>query len=199
MNTPLTPVLYLASRSPRRRALLKQLGLAHRVLVADVDETPQPEETPEAHVRRLARLKATLGEQRVRQRGLPGLPVLGADTVVVHQGRILGKPRDPAEAAAMLALLSGRQHRVLTAVAVAFEGKLQVAVSATCVVFRRLSAAEIEAYVKTGEPMDKAGAYAIQGLAAVFVRRIEGSYSGVMGLPLFETARLLRKFGIVIP
>jgi len=199
MRARSTPVLYLASRSPRRRALLKQLGLAHRVLVADVDETPRPKETPEAHVRRLARLKAVVGAQRVRQQGLPPLPVLGADTVVVHKGRLLGKPRDDAEAAAMLKLLSGRQHQVLTAVAVMFEGKLQVALSATRVMFRRLSAAEIEAYVKTGEPMDKAGAYAIQGLAAVFVRRIEGSYSGVMGLPLFETGRLLREFGIEIP
>ncbi|MEO1766291.1 Maf family protein [Thiobacter aerophilum] len=193
------PLIYLASQSPRRRALLRQLGIPHRVLVPDVNEAPLPRETPEDHVRRLARIKAEVGAMRVLKRRWPPLPVLAADTVVVLGRTLLGKPVDAAEAAAMLARLSGRRHRVLTAVALAFQGKLQLALSDTQVVFRRLAASEIEAYVASGEPLDKAGGYGIQGRAAAFVRRIEGSYSGVMGLPLFETAELLRKIGIRIP
>lgn len=193
------PVVYLASASPRRRELLHQLGIAHRVLVPDVNEAPLPRETPEQQVRRLARIKAEVGAMRVLERRLKPLPVLAADTVVVLGRRVLGKPADAQEAAAWLARLSGRRHRVLTAVAVMFRGKLQLALSETQVVFRRLTQAEIEAYVASGEPLDKAGAYGIQGRAAAFVRRIEGSYTGVMGLPLFETARLLQKVGIRIP
>lgn len=193
------PLVYLASASPRRRELLHQLGIAHRVLVPDVNEAPLPRETPEQQVRRLARIKAEVGAMRVLERGLAPLPVLAADTVVVLGRRVLGKPADAQEAAAWLARLSGRRHRVLTAVAVMFRGKLQLALSETQVVFRRLTPAEIEAYVASGEPLDKAGAYGIQGRAAAFVRRIEGSYTGVMGLPLFETARLLQKVGIRIP
>lgn len=194
-----TPLVYLASASPRRRELLHQLGIAHRVLVPDVNEAPLPRETPEQQVRRLARIKAEVGAMRVLERGLAPLPVLAADTVVVLGRRVLGKPADAQEAAAWLTRLSGRRHRVLTAVAVMFRGKLQLALSETQVVFRRLTPAEIEAYVASGEPLDKAGAYGIQGRAAAFVRRIEGSYTGVMGLPLFETARLLQKVGIRIP
>lgn len=193
------PLVYLASASPRRRELLHQLGIAHRVLMPDVNEAPLPRETPEQQVRRLARIKAEVGAMRVLERGLAPLPVLAADTVVVLGRRVLGKPADAQEAAAWLARLSGRRHRVLTAVAVMFRGKLQLALSETQVVFRRLTPAEIEAYVASGEPLDKAGAYGIQGRAAAFVRRIEGSYTGVMGLPLFETARLLQKVGIRIP
>jgi septum formation protein len=193
------PLVYLASQSPRRRQLLAQLGLAHRVLVPDVNESRLPRERPEDYVRRLARIKAEVVAMRVAERRLSPLPVLAADTAVVLGRRILGKPADADEAAAMLAQLSGRRHRVLTAVALAFQGKLALALSDTVVSFRRLSAEDIAAYVRSGEPMDKAGAYGIQGRAAAFVRRIEGSYSGVMGLPLFETAALLRKIGIRIP
>ncbi len=191
--------IYLASQSPRRRALLDQLGVPHRVVVPEVNERALPREAPEDYVRRLARLKAEVGAMRVLEAGLPPLPVLAADTAVVLGRRILGKPENDGEAAAMLARLSGRRHRVLTAVAVVFQGKLSLALSDTLVVFRRLEPEEIEAYVATGEPRDKAGAYGIQGRAAAFVRRIEGSHSGVVGLPLFETARLLRKVGIRIP
>lgn len=191
--------IYLASQSPRRRELLEQLGVPHRVVVPDVNERALPREAPEDYVRRLARLKAEVGAMRVLEAGLPPLPVLAADTAVVLGRRILGKPENDGEAAAMLARLSGRRHRVLSAVAVVFQGKLGLALSDTLVVFRRLEPAEIEAYVATGEPRDKAGAYGIQGRAAAFVRRIEGSHSGVVGLPLFETARLLRKVGIRIP
>lgn len=193
------PVIWLASQSPRRRELLAQLGIAHRVRVPDVNEARLPRETPEAYVRRLARIKAEVVAMRVLEKGLAPLPVLAADTAVVLGREILGKPADAAEAAQMLARLSGRRHRVLTAVALAFQGKLALALSDTLVVFRRLDPEEIAAYVASGEPMDKAGAYGIQGRAAAFVRRIEGSYTGVMGLPLFETAQLLRKVGIRIP
>ncbi len=191
--------IYLASQSPRRRELLNQLGIRHRVLVPDVDEAARPREAPEIYVRRIARIKAEVAAMRARERRMKELPVLAADTAVVLGGRILGKPADEAEAAAMLAQLSGKRHRVLTAVTVLFRGKLAAALSDTRVEFRRLSPADIEAYVATGEPLDKAGAYGIQGRAAAFVRRIEGSYSGVMGLPLFETAQLLGKMGIRIP
>lgn len=191
--------IYLASQSPRRRELLNQLGIRHRVLVPDVNEAALPRESPEAYVRRLARIKAEVAAMRVSERRMKERPVLAADTAVVLGRRILGKPADEVEAIAMLAQLSGRRHRVLTAVAIVFQGRLAAALSDTLVEFRRLGRAEIEAYVATGEPLDKAGAYAIQGRAAAFIRRIEGSYSGVMGLPLFETAQLLSKFGIHIP
>lgn len=191
--------VYLASQSPRRRELLDQLGIRHRVLVPDVNEAALPKESPEAYVRRIARIKAEVAAMRVSERRMKALPIVAADTAVVLGRRILGKPADDAEALAILARLSGKPHRVLTAVAVVFQGKLAAALSDTRVEFRRLSPADIEAYVATGEPLDKAGAYGIQGRAAAFVRRIEGSYSGVMGLPLFETAQLLGKMGIRIP
>ncbi len=188
--------IYLASQSPRRRALLKQIGIAHRVLVPRVDESALAGETPAAYVRRLARLKAEAGWRRVMQRGLSPAPVLAADTAVVLGRSVLGKPASAAAARRMLAALSGRRHEVLTAVALAYQGRVRVALSRTTVRFRVLSGAEIERYVASGEPLDKAGAYAIQGHGAAFVARIEGSHSGVMGLPLFETARLLARFGI---
>ncbi len=197
MSVP--PLIYLASQSPRRRALLDQLGVRHRVLVPDVNEATLPRESPEAYVRRIARIKAEVAAMRIRERRMKELPVLAADTSVILGRRILGKPADAAAAAAMLAALSGRTHHVLTAVALEFQGKLAVALSDTAVRFRRLETEEIATYVASGEPLDKAGAYGIQGRAAAFIRRIEGSYSGVMGLPLFETAQLLRKFGIHIP
>jgi len=189
-------LIYLASQSPRRRELLRQLGITHRVLVPDVNEAILPGETPEAYVRRLARIKAEVAAMRVQEKRMKMLPVLAADTAVILGRRILGKPADSRDAAAMLAALSGKTHHVLTAVALVFQGKLAVAVSDTAVGFRRLRTDEIAAYVATGEPLDKAGAYAVQGRAAAFIKRIEGSYSGVMGLPLFETAQLLNKFGI---
>jgi septum formation protein len=190
--------IYLASRSPRRRELLDQLGVRHRLLAPDVNEAALPRESPEDYVRRLAQIKAEVAAMRVSERRLKTLPVLAADTAVVLGKRIMGKPEHPGEAVAMLEQLSGKRHRVLTAVAVVFQGKLAVALSDTQVHFRRLGRAEIESYVATGEPLDKAGAYAIQGRAAAFIKQIEGSYSGVMGLPLYETAQLLSKFGIPI-
>jgi septum formation protein len=186
--------LVLASRSPRRVELLAQLGLRPRVRAAAVDETPRPGEHPALYVERLARAKA----RQVREALGGGAPVLGADTAVVVDDDILGKPRDREEALSMLARLSGRAHQVLTGVALAAGDALHTRVSVSRVHFRDIATWEREAYWATGEPRDKAGAYAIQGLGAVFVRRIEGSYSGIMGLPLFETAELLRRAGIEI-
>ena len=186
--------LYLASASPRRYQLLQPLGLdVQRVMVA-VDETPLADETPDQYVCRLALAKARAG------RGVTGLnpqiPVLGADTTVVLDGQIIGKPNHRAEGLAMLARLSGREHQVLTAVALVCGEREQLRLQTSQVVFRELSPAECAAYWATGEPVDKAGAYGIQGLGAGFVRHLQGSHSGVMGLPLFETLELLREFGI---
>lgn len=191
--------IYLASQSPRRRELLDQIGVVHRVIVPDVNEATLPRERPEAYVRRLAQIKAEVAWMRVIEKRMRPLPVLAADTAVVLGARILGKPENVAAAHAMLRALSGRQHRVLTAVALTFQGTLRVALSETLVRFRRMSDAEIAAYVASGEPLDKAGSYGIQGRAAMFIKTITGSYSGVMGLPLFETAALLNKFEIAVP
>ena len=189
------PLICLASRSPRRRALLEQIGVAHRVVPVDVAESRRPGEPVQDYVQRLALEKARAGAERTP--GRVGLPVLGADTVVVIDGRVLGKPAGRDEALAMLALLSGRAHEVLTGVAlVARRAALRLSVSQ--VWFRSLSAAERAAYWETGEPSGKAGAYAIQGHAGAFIARLEGSYSGVMGLPLYETAELLRGFSIPV-
>ena len=193
--------VYLASQSPRRRELLAQIGIAHRVLTVDIDERQRSGETPLDYVQRLAREKAAAGWQQLlmRQSGDQHLilaPIIGADTAVVIDGDILGKPTDAADAMAMLQRLSGRDHEVLTGVAIHAANAAQVVVSCTRVWFRALDRAEIEEYWASGEPRDKAGAYGIQGLAAKFIERIEGSYSGVVGLPLFETAQLLRSFGI---
>jgi septum formation protein len=188
------PQLYLASASPRRRELLAQVGLNIEVLVQDIDESPVAGESPERYVTRLAQQKAVAALRDPRCR-LP-LPVLAADTTVVCSGQVLGKPGTLNEARQMLQLLSGRTHQVLTAVAVALRNELEVTLVSTDVSFRELSAAEIDAYWATGEPCDKAGAYGVQGIGAAFVARIEGSYSGVVGLPLFETLQLLQKFGV---
>ena len=191
--------VYLASQSPRRRELLTQIGVAHRVLVAAIDESRRAGEAPADYVRRLAREKAAAGWQLVSERQLPPAPVLGADTAVVVDGDILGKPAAAAEAVAMLQRLSGRDHEVLTGVAMHTQAGARVAMSRTRVWFRALERAEIEEYWASGEPCDKAGAYGIQGLAAQFIERIDGSYSGVVGLPLFETSELLRRFQVPSP
>ena len=192
--------IYLASRSPRRRELLQQIGvafdelLAHSSQGADVDETPLAGEQPAAYVMRLACAKAAQGLREVAARGLAPHPVLAADTTVVFDGEIIGKPDDAAQARKLLRRLSGKAHVVMTAVAVARHDRTETALSVSTVEFRELDDAEIADYVATGEPLDKAGAYAIQGRAAAFVRVLRGSYSGVMGLPLIETTRLLRRF-----
>jgi septum formation protein len=196
--------IYLASRSPRRRELLKQIGVGHESLLlredlsrgVDVDETPLPGEAPRDYVRRVTQAKAETGWLHVTQRHLPRLPVLAADTAVALGERIMGKPADDSAAVEMLGALSGREHEVLTAVALAFDGRLDMRLSVSTVRFRTLSADEIRRYVLTGEPLDKAGAYAVQGRAAAFISSLAGSYSGVMGLPLCETAELLAEFGI---
>lgn len=188
-------VVYLASQSPRRRELLAQIGIAHRVLAVDIDESVRGAEAPADYVQRLAREKAAAGWQQLLAQSLPPAPVIGADTAVVVDGAILGKPGDAADALAMLQRLSARSHEVMTGVAVHTAHGAQVALSCTRVWFRALERAEIEAYWASGEPCDKAGAYGIQGLAAKFIERIDGSYSGVVGLPLFETAELLRAAG----
>lgn len=186
--------LVLASASPRRSELLRQIGVRFRCRAVHIDETPRPDEAAGEYVRRVALEKARAAQ---RELGHDEVLVLGADTAVVVDGRPLGKPADAAHARAMLRQLSGRGHRVLSAVALVGEREA-VRVSDSAVWFRALSDAEIDAYWSTGEPRDKAGGYAIQGLGAVFVERLEGSYSGVMGLPLYETARLLNEFGIQV-
>jgi len=188
------PSIYLASQSPRRRELLTQIGVDYRVIAADIDETRSASETPATYVQRLAREKAAAGWAAIKPQNLREMPVLGADTAVVLDGAVLGKPTDFATAQSMLRALSDRSHQVLTGVSVCRAEIMRTAMSTTTVWFRALSDHEIEQYWHSGEPRDKAGAYGIQGLAAVFIERIEGSYSGVVGLPLFETARLLEYF-----
>lgn len=187
------PCIVLASASPRRRELLEQIGVTYRVVVADVDESPWTGETPEQYVLRVAAAKSA---EAARMANDADLPVLAADTAVVVDGDILGKPEHCEQAAAMLRRLSGRSHRVLTGMSLRYGQQHWHALSETVVYFRALQETEILAYWQTGEPRDKAGAYAIQGYAALFVERIEGSFSGVVGLPLFETAELLRKAGV---
>lgn len=194
--------IYLASRSPRRRELLLQMRVPHEVLVlaaTDVDEPRLPGESPADYVVRTAREKAERGVTSVRKRGLSPRPILSADTTVILGDDILGKPADRDEAVRMLQRLSGTRHEVRTALALAVEGSVHEDVSITQVRFRELTDRDIQRYCDSGEPYDKAGGYGIQGLAGVFVERIEGSYTGVMGLPLFETARLLAHAGIVLP
>jgi septum formation protein len=195
------PAIYLASQSPRRRELLEQIGVTYTVLSlredssrgVDVDERALPGETPLAYVQRVARLKASVAWAILLARKLERRPVLAADTTVFIGDRILGKPADAADAAAMLRLLSGREHRVFTCVAVRLGDQRHAVLSENTVRFRPLDEGEIECYVQTGEPMDKAGAYAIQGRAQAFIPSIVGSYSGVMGLPLCETVDLLKR------
>ncbi len=191
--------IYLASGSPRRRELLQQIGVSFRVIGAELDETAREGESAAAYVSRLAEAKAAVGwegSRDLRGGNLRGAPVLAADTAVVLEGEILGKPADMNDAIAMLRKLSGRAHQVLTAVALRTVGGLEVRVSRSSVTFRSIGPGEARAYWDTGEPRDKAGAYAIQGYAAVFIADLKGSYSGVMGLPLFETAELLKAAGV---
>ena len=201
MITQLDRSIYLASRSARRRELLSQIGVRFHMLMfrdkpetdPDLDETVLAGETPALYVERVARAKAHAGWRRLEQRNLPRAAVLAADTTVALDGRILGKPADRRDAAVMLAALSGRRHEVLSAVALKYESQMECALSVSEVEFKVLSAEEIRQYVVTGECDDKAGAYAIQGRAAQFVARLNGSFSGVMGLPLYETAQLLER------
>ena len=195
--------IYLGSRSPRRRELLKQIGVSYEVLLLregpqrspDFDETPLTGEAGDGYVLRIAQAKVDAGWDRLGQRRLIRFPILSADTTVAIDGEILGKPVDPEQAMAFLRQLSGKTHQVYTAVAIRFDNRLEVALSTTQVELRELEEQEIRQYVASGESRDKAGAYAIQGRAAVFVRAISGSYTGVMGLPLYETSQLLAKFG----
>ncbi|MBK0099520.1 septum formation inhibitor Maf [Erwinia sp. S63] len=182
--------LYLASGSPRRRELLTQLGLQFERLITDVEEQRQPEEAAEVYVRRLALDKARAGVAVAPQ----DLPVLGADTIVVLNNEVLEKPRDAAHAAQMLSQLSGQTHQVMTAVALADTARELDCLVTTDVTFRNITAEEISHYIASGEPMDKAGAYGIQGLGGNFVRKINGSYHAVVGLPLVETNELLSHF-----
>jgi len=190
------PYIYLASRSPRRAELLQQMGVRFSVLPADIDESELENEDPAEYVLRLARTKAQVCLQMLAHENLEMRPVLAADTTVCIDGCILGKPADEAEARDMLQRMSGRRHEVLTGLAIATNTEVQTMVSITQVEMAVLSTDEIAAYIASGEPFDKAGAYGIQGLAGTFIKRIEGSYSGVMGLPTYETALLLGRAGI---
>jgi septum formation protein len=201
-------MIYLASRSPRRRELLAQVGVRFEPLLfregtradADTDEAVRPGETPDDYVRRVTRAKAAAAWQRVTmRRGLQRKPVLAADTTVALGEEIFGKPANRTDAERMLQALAGSRHRVLTAVALQLEARVEMAVSESFVTFGDLDPARIAAYVASREPFDKAGAYGIQGRAGAFVSRLEGSYTGVMGLPLYETAQLLRLFGVTVP
>jgi len=194
--------VYLASQSPRRRQLLDQIGVRHELLLADVAEDAEaleaerPGESPRVYVERVTRAKLHAARQRLADRGLPPAPILCADTTVALGRRILGKPRDAADAVATLRLLSGRTHRVISAVAVASGDAEWLVLNTSTVRFAPIGTDEIERYVASGEPFGKAGAYAIQSGAAAWISRIEGSYSGIMGLPLYETAKLLRRAGV---
>jgi septum formation protein len=194
--------IYLASQSPRRRQLLEQLGVRCELLLPDASEDAEALEAehagelPLAYVQRVTRAKLHAARQRLTQRGLPPAPILCSDTTVALGRRIHGKPRDAADAAVILQQLSGRTHRVITAVAVASGASESLSVSTSRVTFAELDAESIERYIASGEPFGKAGAYAIQGAAGAWVKRIDGSYTGIMGLPLFETAGLLRAVGV---
>ncbi|HEU0201353.1 MAG TPA: nucleoside triphosphate pyrophosphatase [Burkholderiaceae bacterium] len=202
--------VYLASRSPRRRELLAQIGVRFEPLPLrlapprgpDISEQQQPGETPAAYVERVARDKAEFGRLILSQRSMAYHPVLAADTEVILDGEIIGKPSNVQQASEFLRRLSNRTHEVRTTVAIAFgrgpSARLIADTSVSMVTFRVLTAEEIQRYTKSGEPYDKAGGYAIQGLAGVFIQRLEGSYSGVMGLPLYETAALLREAGVKV-
>jgi len=196
--------IYLASQSPRRRQLLDQLGVRHELLLPDADEDAEaieavlPGEAPATYVQRVTQLKLDAALARLRRRGLPTAPVLCSDTTVALGRRIYGKPADAADARRMLAELAGRSHRVLTAVAIGTPRRRTQALSASRVTFAAMNRLQIAAYVAGGEPMGKAGAYAVQGRAAAFISHIAGSYSGIMGLPMYETAQLLQSFGFKI-
>jgi len=197
--------IYLASQSPRRRQLLEQLGIRHDLLLPNADgDTPEdaesieavlPGEAPTAYVERVTGLKLDAAVARMARRSLPVAPILCSDTTVALGRTIYGKPEDAADAARMLAELAGHEHRVLTAVALQVGPKRLTALSISRVTFAPMSTAQIDAYVGTGEPLGKAGAYGIQGRAAAYVEQLSGSYSGIMGLPMYETAQLLRAAG----
>lgn len=198
------PWLYLASQSPRRRQLLEQWGLRCELLLPDPHEDAEglevvrPNEAPATYVKRVTRLKLAHAVLRLQRRGLPDGPVLCADTTVALGRQILGKPDSPEHAAQILRLLSGQRHQVLTAVALAHQGRVHQALSRSTVQFSPLTEVQIAHYVASGEPMGKAGAYGIQGLAGLLIARISGSYTGIMGLPAFESAQLLAAAGLAI-
>jgi septum formation protein len=195
------PFIYLASQSPRRSQLLDQLGVVHQLLLPGADEDSEalevvlPGEAPRDYVQRVTALKLGAALARLQRLGLPGAPVLCADTTVALGDNILGKPADAQDAQRMLGQLSGRTHQVFTAVALGWGGRAEQVCSTSDVRFAQLPSEAIARYAESGEPMGKAGAYAVQGRAAAFISRMEGSYSGIMGLPLFETAQLLRTLG----
>ncbi len=204
---PKSPFIYLASQSPRRADLLLQIGIDFKLLLlrddprklADVDETPRPNEIATTYVKRICLAKLEAAWDSLQFRNLPLAPVLAADTTVALDNTIIGKPRDRDDAADILRLLSGRQHQVYTAVAVRLEQKIELRMSKTEVTLARLDDERIRRYLACDEAGDKAGAYGIQGRAAAFVQRLEGSYSGVVGLPLCETAEILHSFGYPAP
>lgn len=187
--------MYLASASPRRQQLLHQIGISQQVVRQDIDETVRQDESPEAFVLRMALEKAQAGLAHVQAEGVVLAPVLGADTCIVLDGEIIGKARDRSDGLRILQRLAGRSHQVLTGVALVTGDTVQQVLSRSVVVFGPLSKKEIEAYWDSGEPADKAGAYAIQGKAAAFIERIEGSYTGIVGLPLFEVVNMIKKTG----
>jgi len=197
------PFVYLASQSPRRQALLDQIGVAYQVLLpsdleaAEALEAVLPQESALPYVKRVTRLKVQAAMQQMRQQSLPFAPVLCADTTVVVDRQILGKPANARQATDMLRLLSGKAHEVLTAVAIGHNQDIQLALSRSRVKFAPMTAADIQDYVASEEPMGKAGAYAIQGRASAFISHVSGSYSGIMGLPLYETTLLLKQIGAV--
>ena len=197
------PFVYLASQSPRRQALLDQIGVAYQVLLpsdpaaAEALEAVLPQESALRYVKRVTRLKVQAAMQQMRQQSLPFAPVLCADTTVVVDRQILGKPANARQATDMLRLLSGKAHQVLTAVAIGHNQDIQLALSRSRVKFAPMTAADIQDYVASEEPMGKAGAYAIQGRASAFISHVSGSYSGIMGLPLYETTLLLKQIGAV--
>jgi septum formation protein len=189
-------MIYLASASPRRQELLRQMGVAFEVLPSHIDEVPQPQESARDYVLRVAHDKARAVAATVRERGLPPHPVLGADTEVVLDGEVLGKPENEQHGKAMLRRLAGRTHEVLSGVALVHAGGERWALSESRVSFGDMSEAEIGAYWASGEPLGKAGGYAVQGCAAAFIRRIEGSYSGIVGLPLYELKQVFDQAGL---
>jgi len=188
-------MIYLASSSPRRAELLHQIGVEFKVLAVDVDEAPFALETPEQYVHRVAKAKVEAASRAVDGECIP---ILAADTIISIDNEIVGKPQDPAHCKCILSKLSGRTHQVLTCLAFRFKGEIQLTLSVNQVRFRVIEEAEMAIYCSSKEPLDKAGAYAIQGKAAIFVEKLEGSYSSVMGLPLFETAKILQQAGITV-
>lgn len=196
--------IYLASQSPRRSQLLALLGVRHELLLPDADEDAEaleavlPNEAPAAYVKRVTQLKLDAALQRLKRRGLPAAPVLCSDTTVALGRKIFGKPTDAADAKRMLKELSNTTHRVLTAVALGTARKREQVLCESRVTFSAMSARQIQTYAASGEPLGKAGAYAVQGRAAAFISHMSGSYSGIMGLPMFETAQLLQSFGFKV-